>query len=151
RDADERAGEGNADDHDAGTDQPLHPPRDRASRRRARGLAPGGPLQLGGRTRYDLLIGHALQIPVARADRDGRSASAAPGFRRASPPESPLAPLSSQAPPARPRPGLLPVPPPRRIRALAKVVGLITLTAIGLTLVTAVAAGSALFAILNIG
>jgi hypothetical protein len=66
-------------------------------------------------------------------------------------PQSAMTPLYFQARPTRPRPGLVPVARPRRLRALAQIAGLITLTTIGVTLVIAVATGSALFAILNIG
>ena len=66
-------------------------------------------------------------------------------------PQSAMRPLYFQARPERPRPGLVPVVPPRRLRALAQVAGLAAVTTIGVALVIAVTVGVALFAILNIG
>jgi hypothetical protein len=66
-------------------------------------------------------------------------------------PQSAMTPLFLRARPERPRPGLLPVVAPHRLRALAQIAGLAALTTIGVTLVIAVTVGAALFAILNIG
>ena len=65
--------------------------------------------------------------------------------------QSAMTPLYFQARPARPPHGVVPVAPPRRALALAKIAGLAMLTTIGVTIVTAVVAGSALFTILNMG
>ena len=66
-------------------------------------------------------------------------------------PQSAMTPLFLQARPTRPRPGLVPVERPRRMRAIAGIAGLITLTTIGVTVVITVVVGTALFAILNVG
>lgn len=66
-------------------------------------------------------------------------------------PQSATTPLYLQARPSRLPHGVVPVAAPRRALAAAKIAGLVTLTTIGVTLVSAVVAGSALFAILNIG
>ncbi len=66
-------------------------------------------------------------------------------------PQSAMTPLYFQARPTRPRPGLVPVTPRHRLRALAGIAGLVTLTTIGATVLITVVVGSALFAILNIG
>jgi hypothetical protein len=66
-------------------------------------------------------------------------------------PQSAMTPLYFQARPTRPEQGLVPAVPPRRALALAKIAGLVVVTTIGVAFVTAVAAGSALFTILNIG
>jgi hypothetical protein len=65
--------------------------------------------------------------------------------------QSAMTPLYFQARPARAPHGLVPVAAPRRALALVKLAGLVVLTTVGVTLVTAVVAGSALFAILNLG
>jgi hypothetical protein len=65
--------------------------------------------------------------------------------------QSAMTPLYFQARPERPEPGLVPAVAPRRALALAKLAGLVVLTTIGVTIVTAVAAGSAMFTILNMG
>ena len=65
--------------------------------------------------------------------------------------QSAMTPLYFQARPERRPQGFVPVETPRRALALAKLAGLVVLTTIGVTIVTAVAAGSALFTILNIG
>jgi len=65
--------------------------------------------------------------------------------------QSATTPLYFQARPARLPQGVVAVEPPRRALALAKLAGLVLLTTIGVTIVTAVVAGSALFTILNMG
>jgi hypothetical protein len=96
-------------------------------------------------------IGHSLQIPATRADRDSNRSSDEGSRRLAIDPQSAMTPLLLRTRPERPRPGLVPVVPPRRLRALARIVGLITLTTIGVTVVLVVVAGATLFAILNVG
>jgi hypothetical protein len=65
--------------------------------------------------------------------------------------QSAMTPLYLQARPERRPQGVVAVEAPRRALALAKLAGLVVLTTIGVTMVTAVAAGSALFTILNMG
>ncbi len=65
--------------------------------------------------------------------------------------QSAMTPLYFQARPTRPPHGVVPVAAPRPARALAKLAGLVVLTTIGVTIVTAVVAGTALFTILNMG
>ena len=66
-------------------------------------------------------------------------------------PQSATTPLYLQARPFRPPHGLVIVTRPPRALTLTKIAGLMALTTIGVALTLAVVAGSALFAILNIG
>jgi hypothetical protein len=65
--------------------------------------------------------------------------------------QSAMTPLYFPARPERRPQGVVPVDAPRPALALAKLAGLVVLTTIGVTIVTAVAVGTALFAILNMG
>jgi hypothetical protein len=65
--------------------------------------------------------------------------------------QSAMTPLYFQARPERRPPGLVPAETPRRALALVKLAALAMITTIGVTIVTAVAAGTALFTILNMG
>jgi hypothetical protein len=95
-------------------------------------------------------IGHRLQVPAARADRDSNCWCDAGSERMAIDPQSAMTPLYFQARPERPRPGLVPAVAPRRLRAIAQVAGLVILTTVAVTLVITVTIGAALFTILNI-